>query len=133
MRRWRWSVIIPNHWRRGTTDFFDRFLYQLSILPNPFPHCLAIEVIDPLRNGLNGMSALIIINHRLAMLCCISGCLIILIYRIADQGSKNASCSQADQGAFGVTPNSLTNEGTRTGPYGSSRLGVVAVRGSSGA
>jgi hypothetical protein len=94
--RWWWSGVIPDFRDRRTTDFFNRFLYQLSILPNPLPHFLAIAVIRPLRNGFNGMSAFIIINHRLAILGCISGCLIILIYRITDQGPKNGSCSQSD-------------------------------------
>jgi hypothetical protein len=95
-RRRRRSGVIPDHWSPRTTDFFNRFFYQLSVLPNPFPHFLAIEVIGPLRNGLNGMSAFIKINHRLAILGCISGCLIILINRIADQSTKNSSRSQSD-------------------------------------
>jgi hypothetical protein len=82
-RRW-WSGVIPDHLSRRTTDFFDRFLYQLSILPNPLPHFLAIGVIRPLRNGFNCMPASIIINHRFAIPGCISGRLIILIYRISD-------------------------------------------------
>jgi hypothetical protein len=94
--RWGWSGVIPDHWSRRTTDFFNRFLYQLSILPNPLPYFLAIAVIRSLRNGFNGVSVFIIINYRLAILGCISGCLIILIYRITDQGPKNGSCSQSD-------------------------------------
>jgi hypothetical protein len=93
--RWWWMVILDN-WSRRTTDFFDRFLYQLSILPNPLPHFMAIGVIGFLRNGFNGMSAFIIIDHRFAILGCISGRLIILIYGIANQGPKNGSCSQSD-------------------------------------
>jgi hypothetical protein len=94
-RRW-WRGIIPDHWSRRTTDFFDSFLYQFSILPNPFTHFLAIGIICLLRNGFNGMSAFIIIDHRFAILGCISGRLIILIYGIANQGPKNGSCSQSD-------------------------------------
>jgi hypothetical protein len=90
-RGWRRSGVISDHWRPRTTDFFDRFFYQLSILPNPFSHFLAIEVIGSLGNGLNGMSAFIIINHRFSVLGGISDCLVILIYRIADQGSNNGS------------------------------------------
>jgi hypothetical protein len=125
--RWWRGGIIPNHWRRRATDFFDRFLYQLSILPNPFPHSLAVDVIWLLRNGLNGMSAFIVVDHRPAIPGCIPGGLIVLIHRIADQGPKNGSCSQTDQGAFSVAPDSLTNEGACTRPYGSPLLGVVAV------
>jgi hypothetical protein len=82
-RGW-WSGVIPDQWSRRGTDFFDCFLYQLSILPDPFLHFLAIRVICPFRNGFNGMAAFIIINHRFAILGCISGCLIILIYSISD-------------------------------------------------
>jgi hypothetical protein len=125
---WRWGRgVIPDHWGGGTTDFFERFLYQISILPNPFSNPPAIGVIGPFRNGLNGMSALVIINNWLVIVCCISGCLVILIYRVADQGTKNGSCGHSNQGAFGITSDSLPNEGTRTGPYGGPLLGVVAV------
>jgi hypothetical protein len=93
---WWWSGVIPDHLSRRTTDFFYRFLYQLSILPNPLPHFPAIGVICPFGNGFNCMAAFIIINHRLAILGCISGRLIILIYRISNQGTDNGSCSQPD-------------------------------------
>jgi hypothetical protein len=94
--RREWNGVIPDFRIRRTTDFFDSFLYQLSILPNPFPHFPAIGVIGFLRNGFNGMSASIIIDNRSAIQGCISGCLIILICRIAHQGPKNGSCSQSD-------------------------------------
>ena len=94
-RRW-WSGVIPGHWRRRAADLFDRFLYQLAILPNPLAHPLAIGVICPLGNGLNCMPAFIIIYYRFAILGCISGRLIILINRISDQGPNNGSCSQSD-------------------------------------
>ena len=83
-RRW-WRGVISDDRSWRTTDFFDRFLYQLSTLPNPLPHFTAIGVMGILRNGFNRMSAFIIINQRLAILDCISGCLIILIYCITDQ------------------------------------------------
>jgi hypothetical protein len=95
-RGWWRGGVISYHRRRRITDFFDRFLDQLSILPNPLPHFLAIGIRRLLRNGFNGMSALIIINHRFAILGCISGCLIILISRIADQSPEYGSCSQSD-------------------------------------
>jgi hypothetical protein len=82
--RWWWSGVVPDHWSRRATDFFDCFLYQLSILPNPLPHFLAIWIIRPLRNCFNCMSVFIIVNHRLAIPGRISGCLIILIYCISD-------------------------------------------------
>ena len=125
--RWWRGGIVPNHWRRRATDFFDRFLDQLPILPNPFPHSPAVDVIRLLRNDLNGMSAFIVVNHRFVIPGCIPGRLIVLVHRIADQGPKNGSCGQTDQCAFGVAPHSLTNEGTCAGPYGSPLLGVVAV------
>ena len=82
--RW-WGRVIPDPGcRRRTTDFFNGLLYQRSILPNPLSHFLTIGIIGFFGNGLNGMSVFIIINHRLAMLSCISGCLVILIYCISD-------------------------------------------------
>ena len=68
---------------------------------------LAIGVVRPLGNGFNGMSVFIIINDRFAILGSISGCLIILIDGIADQGAKNGSCGQSDEGTLSIAPNRL--------------------------
>ena len=81
-RRWRRGV-IPDPGCRRTADFFNGLLYQLAILPNPLSHFLTIGIRRLLRNGFNGMAVFIIINHRFAILSRISGCLIILICRIA--------------------------------------------------
>jgi hypothetical protein len=95
-RRW-WGGVIPDlGCRRRTTDFFNGLLYQRSILPNPLSHFLTIGIIGFFGNGLNGISIFIIINYRLAILSCISGCLVILICRIAHQSAKNGSCGQSD-------------------------------------
>jgi hypothetical protein len=99
------SVVIRGRWRRGvipdpgcrrTADLFDGLLYQLAILPNPLSNFLTIGIIGLLGNGLNGVSFFIIINHRLAILSRIPGCLVILICRVPHQGAKNGSCGQSD-------------------------------------
>jgi hypothetical protein len=95
-RRWWWGRVITYDWSWRTTDFLDRFLNQLSILPNPLPHSLAIRVYRPFRDGFNRMSTFVIINHRLAIVGCISGYLIILICRVSYQGTNDGSCSQSD-------------------------------------
>jgi hypothetical protein len=127
--RWRWSGVIPDHWSRRATDFFDCFLYQLTILPNPLPHFPAIGVICPFRNSFNCMAAFVIINHRFTVPGGISGCLIILIYSISDQGPNNSSRSQTDKSTLRVASNRLANKSTRTRTYCRPYLGIVSVRG----
>jgi len=58
-------------------------------------------------NGFNGMPVFIIINDRFAILGCVSGCLVILIDCIADQGTKNGSCGQSDKGTLSIATNRL--------------------------
>lgn len=127
-RGW-WSGVIPDQWSRRGTDFFDCFLYQFSILPNPFLYFPAIRVICPFRNGFNCMAAFIIINHGFAIPGGISGCLIILIYCISDQSTDNGSRSQSDKSTLGIASNRLANKSARTGPNCSPYLGIVSVRG----
>jgi hypothetical protein len=132
-RRRRWSGVIPDDCSRRTADLFDRFLYQLAILPNPFAHSLAIGIIRSLGYGLNCMPAFIIINHRFAVLGCLSGRLIILINRISNQRPKNGSCSQTDEGSLGIASYRLANKSARTRPHRGAYLGIVPVRGIVGA
>jgi len=73
------------------------------------------------------MSGAVIIDHRLAILRGIPGCLIVLIDRIADQSPKDASCSQSDKGALSIAPDGLSNESACAGPYRSPDLGVVSA------
>ena len=75
------------------------------------------------------MSGFVIINDWLAVLCGISGCLIILIDRIADQSPKDGSCSQSDKGALSIASDGLSNESACACTYGSPYLGVVSPLG----
>ena len=127
--RWWWSRVIPDHGIRSATDLFDRFLDQLTILPNPLPHFPAIGVICPFRNGFNCMAAFVIINHGLTIPGGVSGGLIVLIYSISDKGPDNGSCSQSEKRALGIAANRLANKSACTGTNCSPYMGIVSVRG----
>jgi len=121
--------MVPDNRRKGAANFLNGLLYQLSILPNSFAHCLTVGITATLRNGLDGAAVLIIVDHGLAIGGGIPGRLVLLIYRIADQGADNRPCSQPGQGASRVASYGLTDKRACSGAYGSPYLGVVSGRG----
>jgi len=113
--------------RRGSTDFLNCFFHQLPIFPDAFSDLPAIGISRPLRNGFHRPPFSIVIDHWLAILCGIPGCLVILIYCIADQCPEDGSGRQPDERALRVASDGLADESAGTGTDGSPDLSVEAV------
>jgi hypothetical protein len=88
---------------------------------------LAVLFIGPFGNRLNGTPASVVVNNGPVLPGRFPGRFIFLIHCIPHQGSKDGSCGQSDQRAFGVATDGLTDESAGTGADDGPFLGVITV------